>query len=186
MTRFVVLFLALVGAARGAAAEPGRIGVMLDAGVPDGGHASLVVRPARWMNLHAGVGTNLISRGVRGGATVYLLPTRVAPSLNVDVGRFPAGDANPVARRLELIGEDHPLLREVGYDYGDLHLGLDFGREDLTFYVHAGATWVRGRVRNLDETLAEGREDGVTVEVRQDPIVTAVGPSARLGFLVYF
>ena len=186
VTRLLVLCVVLVGAARTAAAAPGRIGVMLDAGVPDGGHASLVVRPARWMNLHAGVGTNLISSGVRAGATLYLLPTRVAPSLNLDVGRFPAGNANRVARRLELIGEDHPLLREVGYDYGVLHLGIDFGREDLTFYLHAGATWVRGRVRNLEETLAEGREDGVTVEVRQDPILTAVGPSARLGFLVYF
>jgi hypothetical protein len=38
--RFLLLLLALAGGTRDAAADPGRVGVMLDAGVPDGGHAS--------------------------------------------------------------------------------------------------------------------------------------------------
>lgn len=159
---------------------------MIDAGAPDGAHGSLLYRPARWLNLHAGVGSNLISIGVRGGATVYLLPTRVTPSLNVDVGRYQAGDANAAMRRLGVGGDSNdPLLREVGYDYGDLHLGLDFGRERVSFYIHGGLTAMRGRIRNAGDALDPG-EDGPTIEVRQDPIATIVAPSARLGFLFYF
>ena len=178
---------ALTSSSRTAAAEPGSLGVMVDAGVPDGVTGSLVFRPLSMLHVHAGVGTNLISYGVRGGASLYLLPFAISPSLNAEVGRYFAGNANDAAYRVGLTDEsDMPLLREVGYDYANLHLGLDFGRERFSFYVHAGMSAVQGKVKHLDELIAEDAEEGLTFEVRGDPTVKLITPSARIGLLFFF
>lgn len=160
---------------------------MVDAGVPDGVTGSLVFRPLRPLHVHAGVGTNLISYGVRAGASLYLLPFAVSPSLSAEVGHYFAGDANDAAYRVGLTDDsDNPLLREVGYDYANLHLGLDFGRERLSFYIHAGMSAVRGKLKHLDEVIAEDADETLTFEVRGDPTVRLVTPSARIGFLFFF
>jgi hypothetical protein len=168
-------------------ADPGSLGVMLDAGVPDGLTGSLVYRPLRPLNLHAGVGTNLIGIGVRAGASLFLLPTVVAPSLNAEVGHYFAGDANQTMSRLGIDSDsDSPVLREVGYDYANLHLGLHVGRDRMSFYIHAGFSFLRGTVHNLDEMVAEDANDSLTFRVDEDPVATVVAPSARLGLVVFF
>ncbi len=178
---------ALTSSSRPAAAEPGSLGVMLDAGVPDGVTGSLVFRPLSLLHVHAGVGTNLISYGVRGGASLYLLPFAISPSINAEVGRYFAGNANDAAYRVGLTDEsDMPLLREVGYDYANLHVGLDFGRERMSFYIHAGMSAVHGKVKHLDELIAEDADEGLSFEVNGDPTVRIVTPSARIGFLFFF
>ena len=187
MTRRFLLSLAfsmtLVGSAL---AGPPRVGVMVDAGVPDGVNGSLLFRPQRWLQLHAGTGTNLISLGFRAGASVFLLPTTVSPSINLEAGHYLAADANAAMTRLGLAeGSDNPLLREVGYDYGNLHLGLDLGRDTFSFYLHGGVSLIRGTLRGLDEALATDSGE-MQVEVRQDPTVTIVTPSARIGVLYMF
>lgn len=160
---------------------------MVDAGVPDGINGSLVFRPLRPFQVHAGVGTNLISYGVRGGASLYLLPTWISPSLNAEVGRYFPGDANAAANRLGITTDsDSPILRDVGYDYGNLHLGLDVGRDRCSFYIHAGFSTVRGKIRNVDEMVQQDASGDITVEVREDASVTLVGPSARIGFVYFF
>lgn len=180
-------FAALAAAASSAAADAGSIGVMVDAGVPDGFNGSLVFRPFRPLNVHAGVGTNLISYGVRAGASLYLLPTTVSPSLNAEVGRYFPGDANEAVNRLGVTTDsDNPLLREVGYDYANLHLGLDFGRETFSFYIHAGFSAVRGKLRHLDELVAQDADESLTFEVTQDATANLIAPSARIGFLFFF
>lgn len=177
----------ITSSSRPAAAEPGSLGVMVDAGVPDGLTGSLVFRPLSMLHVHGGVGTNLISYGVRGGASLYLLPFAISPSLNAEVGRYFAGNANDAAYRVGLTDEgDMPLLREVGYDYANLHLGLDIGRERLSFYIHAGMSAVRGKVKNLGELIAEDADEDLTFEVNGDPTVRLVTPSARLGLLFFF
>jgi len=178
--------LGLAGlSARSAHAAPGNMGVMLDAGVPDGLTASFVYRPLRLVNVHAGLGTNLIGVGVRTGATLYVLPTAIAPSVAVELGHYFAGNANVAMRRLG-IDSDSPLLREVGYDYANLHLGLEVGRERMSFYFHAGFSILRGTVHNLDEVVAEDANDNLTFRVGEDPVATLVTPSARLGFVFFF
>jgi hypothetical protein len=180
-------FAALAAAANDASADAGSVGVMVDAGVPDGFNGSLVVRPFRPLNIHAGVGTNLISYGVRAGAQLYLLPTAISPTLSAEVGRYFPGDANEAIARLGVSADsDNPLLREVGYDYANLHLGLDFGREHFSFYIHAGFSAVRGKIRHLDELVAEDADESLTFEVGQDATANIVAPSARIGFLFFF
>src|SRR5688572_30341116 len=107
-----------------------RFGVMADAGVPDGATASLVVRPIRAIRAHAGVGSNAISTGLRAGVTVVPLSGWFSPSLSVDVGRYPEGDANPLVRRV--MGDptySSTMLEQVGYDYLNAHVGFELGRK---------------------------------------------------------
>ena len=41
-----------------------RLGLMVDAGLPDGANAALVFRPFRWLRAHGGGGYNMVSPGV--------------------------------------------------------------------------------------------------------------------------
>ena len=160
---------------------------MLDAGLPDGVNGSLVYRLFRPLQIHAGGGTNLISMGVRAGAQLYLLPTVVSPSLSVEAGHYFAANANAFANRLGVTSDsDNPLLRDFGYDYANLHLGLDLGRDRYSFYVHAGLSAIRAKLHNFGESVSDDARDGISVEVRQDPTATFIVPSARMGFLFFF
>lgn len=177
----------LAARAATAHAAPGSVGVMFDAGVPDGLTGSVVYRPLRLLNVHGGLGTNLISVGVRAGASLYVLPTLVSPTINVEVGHYFAGDANATANRLGLTEDaDSPILREVGYDYANLHLGLDVGRDRMSFYLHAGFSALRGKLHNLDELVAENASDDLTVSIGGDATASIVAPSARIGFVYFF
>src|SRR5689334_19127562 len=119
------LFLALpllAATANPAAADPGHIGVMVDAGVPDGVNGALIYRPWNFLYVHGGGGYNLISPGIRGGASLYLLPWVVSPSLNVEAGHYFPGNANNAVMKVSGEDPDSPLLESVGYDYQNLHL----------------------------------------------------------------
>jgi hypothetical protein len=178
----VVLIASL--AASPARADLHRIGVLIDAGLPDGATGALVYRPAAWLRLHAGAGTNLISPGVRVGVSV--LPLRFL-SLNLDAGHFFPGDANPLFRALS--GDatvEVAALREVGYDHASLHLGLELGGRRATFFVHGGVSHIRGTVRGLAETLAAAAGPEVMVTLAEDPKVRIWTVSGRAGVLFYF
>ena len=158
-----------------------RIGIMADAGVPDGATLSLVVRPVSFLRLNLGGGYNGISPGVRAGATLVPLKRWFSPVLAVDAGRYFEGDANPLYRRIS--GDEmfsSPLLERVGYDYADAHLGLELGRRWFTFYVHAGVSRVSGQVRQIAAAT-----DGDAVSFSEDPSVKITSVSARLGFVFY-
>jgi hypothetical protein len=187
MPRNAVTLLALAGmiaAAGTAAAEPRpRLGVMVDAGVPDGGNASLVYRPVSRVRLAAGVSHNLVGPGVRGSVTLAPLTTWITPTLSATYGRFFERDASKVARIVT--GDDileSPAHERFGYDYADAHLGLELGRERVTFFLHGGVTRVRGQVHDLDENNNDGE---ATVTFSEDPRVTMTTVSARLGFIFY-
>lgn len=177
-------------------ADPGRLGVMVDAGVPDGVTGSLVFRPLQMLRIYGGGSYNLISPGVRAGVSLAPVPFVISPSMSVEAGRYFVGDANKPLQKLGIISDEgSPLLREIGYDYANFHLGLDLGRSRFTFYVHAGFSLVRGKVRNLDEQIADATlpgsmgtemDDGTLVEFRDDPIITLWAPSARLGFMLFY
>lgn len=167
-----------------AAADPA-IGVMADVGVPDGGTASLVYRPIAPVRLSAGVSHNLVGPGVRGGITLIPLSSWITPTLSASYGRFVERDANPTARRVS--GDpmlSSPALERVGYDYADAHLGLELGRQRVTFFLHAGVTRISGQVRNLGQLGGDEPSD-VTVTFTQDPAVTVTTVSARLGLILY-
>lgn len=167
-----------------------RLGVMADVGLPDGANASLVYRPLRWLRVHGGGGYNMVSEGIRAGATV--VPFGMGPSATLEAGHYFDGNANGVVQRFAGQSFSSPLLERVGYDYANFHLGLDFGYHHVTFYVHGGMSYVRAQVHNLDSVVssqASAASDGngtTAVSIKQDPTVQAWFPSAKLGFIFYF
>jgi len=162
-----------------------RFGVMVDAGLPDGGTASVVVRPWRPLRLSAGGSYNMVSTGYRAGLSLIPFNTWFTPTLSVDYGHYKDGDANPLARKIS--GDptfQSSILDRIGYDYLDAHVGLEFGRKWFTFYIHAGVTRVTGAVHELDS--ATSSSDMTSVSFGKDPTVTLTSVSARVGFIVYF
>lgn len=171
----------------GAARAQGRVGVMIDAGFPDGAGGALVVEPLARVRLHAGGSHNGISPGVRAGISVAAWRWLIAPTATIEVGHFFSGDARPLARMLSGDPElDSPLLEEVGYDFASALLGLEFGGGPVTLFVHAGATVVRGQVRGLETALMPADDSSVTLRLEDDPRVTAYAPSVRLGLILHF
>jgi len=161
-----------------AAAEP-RLGLMADLGAPDGANASIVYRPVRAIRMHGGVGHNYVSRGVRGGITLVPFATSVTPTVSFDYGRYFEGDANPLARMIS--GDpmfSSSLLDSVGYDYANVHAGVEVGRKWVTFYVHAGMSRITSDLKNLSS-------ESSTVTFSDDPTLTMWTVSARLGFIFY-
>lgn len=167
--------------------EAPRFGVMADVGLPDGATASLVYRPIRALRLGAGVGHNMISRGVRGEITWIPLATWLSPTLTVDYGHFAEGNANPLA---QMISGDRafssPTLDHVGYDYANAHVGLEFGRTWFTFYMHAGMSYITGNVHNLGAATSNMDGSTSTVTFTSDPSVKMWAVSGRVGFVLYF
>jgi hypothetical protein len=192
------LAIAMMGLASTAAAQPmvvahapaatpdsGTVGVMTDVGVPDGGTASLVVRPVRAVRLEAGVAHNLVSPGVRASVTWIPLSSWATPILSVGYGRFFERDANTIAQQLS---GDHtfssPLLDKVGYDFANARIGIELGKKYVTFFIHAGVSRVTGSVHNLDRAVAAQTDSMVSITTT-DPKLTLWGVSANLGFIVY-
>jgi hypothetical protein len=177
------LVVALLGASSARAEDVRRFGVMLDAGVPDGAMASLVFRPTGWFRVHAGGGTNLIGPGMRAGVSLLPIP---GISLNAEGGHYFRGDANQLARMVS--GDstvDVPALRDVGYDYANLHLGLELNLSWLTLYIHGGMSYIHGQVHDIAPTLNQSIGGDGVVTVSQDPTVHAWAASARVGLIFY-
>jgi hypothetical protein len=177
----VVVALAVPGAA---SAEARWLGVTVDAGVPDGASAAVVVRPISRVRMHAGATHNAISTGMRAGVTLAPFKTWFTPTLSIDGGAYPEGDANPIAQKVSGDPTFHSKpLERVGYRYANAHLGLEFGRRRATFYIHAGWSYITARLRNLDAASGDG---ATMVTFTSDPVVSVWTPSARLGLIVYF
>jgi hypothetical protein len=179
-----VLAAAIVASASAAQADDRRYGLSLDAGVPDGANGSLVFRPWSFARLHIGGGHNYIAPGIRMGVT--LVPWGTGISASVDGGHYFRGDANPLARMLSGDASvDVASLRDLGYDYANFHVGYEWGREWAQVYLHAGMSYVKGVMKNANETFADV-DDYTDVMFRGDPKVSMWTPSVRLGLIVYF
>ena len=150
--------LLLILALGGVASADTKLGVMADAGVPDGATASIVYRPMSAVRLHGGVGHNIISTGFRVGATVAPIKAWISPTLSLDYGRYPKGELDAFDRQMT-----------VGYDFANAHVGVVLGRKRASFYLQAGMSRVGGTVH--DETT--------------DANLVVWTPSARLGFVLY-
>ena len=194
------LAIAMMGMASTAAAQPmvvahapaaprdsGTVGVMTDLGVPDGGTASLVVRPIRALRLEAGVAHNLVSPGVRGSVTWIPLKSWATPILSVGYGHFFERNANTIAQQVS--GDNtfsSPLLDKVGYDFANARIGVELGKKYFTFFIHAGVSRVTASVHNLDQAAAaQTGTDSMVSITTTDPKLTLWGVSANLGFIVY-
>jgi hypothetical protein len=109
------LCVMVLGSAAAAETLPS-VGVMADAGLPDGAMASIV----------------------RAGFTLVPFKSVVTPTLSFDYGHYPEGDANPIVERF--FGDEYSaeMLEHIGYDFANAHLGFAFGRKRATFYVQGG------------------------------------------------
>jgi hypothetical protein len=163
------------------------LGASFDIGFPDGIIAGLAIRPWNWFRLSAGAGTNAISFGVRGGVTI--VPFAVGPSFIVEGGHYFEGNANStVSAMTSGSNEGNRLADKVGYQYANLHLGLELGKE-FTFFVHGGMSYIHTTLHNVNEEFggaSDNNEGGKTVLVfNGDPLLSAWVPSLKLGFIIY-
>jgi hypothetical protein len=170
------------------------IGIMADAGIPDGMQGSLVWRPWKALRMSFGGGYNMISKGVRVGAT--LLPFGRGPSGTLEVGHYFEGDANTTAAKVFGPGIVNsafgPSLEHFGYNFVNAHLGLDFGYKRATFFIHGGMSYVWTHLSNVEAIFSgapsiNGQDaSGTQYSVPQGVNVKAIGPSGKVGLIVYF
>ncbi len=142
----------------GTAAADSPLGVQADVGLPDGGGVAVVVRPISRVRIHAGAGHNGIAPGMRAGLTLAPLRTWFSPIVAADVGRYRDGDI--------------PMLEgnRAGYEYAAGRIGIELGRERVTFFIHGGVSRVWGHVSNPDAGAVD---------------LTVTSVSARLGFILF-
>jgi len=146
---------------------------------------SFVFRPCVYARVHAGLGYNGISPGLRLGAAV--LPFGWGPSVDLDYGHYFEGDANGLVGLVAGNQDDNELLSSVGYDFVNLRAGMELGGDRFTFFARGGFSWVHTTIHNIEslldssETSANGK---TTISIPKDPVLNAFAPSLQLGFIV--
>jgi hypothetical protein len=166
--------------------KPRLFGTLLDVGVPDGLMLGVALRPWSILRMDAAAGVNAVSLGVRAGMTLRL-PTRISPVLSVAGGHFFEGNANGVTR--SVAGADYsPLAQSVGYQFANLHTGVEFGLQKSTFYVHGGMSYLHSKLHAANDALraTQSADPSVSIDVKRDPTLTAWVPSIKIGFLMYW
>jgi hypothetical protein len=165
------------------AKKPRMFGAMFDIGVPDGTTLSAVFRPIDLARLHAGVGYNGVSPGLRIGGE--FLPLGWGPSLGIAYGHFFEGDASGVAGMFGKIDDDtSKLLENVGYSYFALRAGMELGGDRFTFFGRGGVTWISTTIHELDALIEPDPASNTTVTVVQDPVLNAFVPTLQFGMIV--
>jgi hypothetical protein len=167
----------------GAKAKPRMFGAMFDVGVPDGATLSGVFRPIDLARLHAGIGYNGVSPGLRIGGE--FLPLGWGPSLGIAYGHFFEGDASSVAGMFGDIDDDtRQVLENVGYSFFALRAGMEFGGDRFTFFGRGGITWLSTTIHELDAIIAPDPDSNMTVTMKEDPVLNAVVPTIQFGMIV--
>lgn len=160
------------------APPPPPYGVLFDTGLPDGIQLAFAWRPIHWARFHAGGGHNLASFGLRGGASIIPFAGWISPSVVLEGGYFFEGDLG--GTMAGILGWDASDVPEsISYAYANLHLGLEMGSDDFTFYLRGGYSYI-------DALAIQASEVGDGIRFEEAIHVTAFSPSAKLGFVVYF
>jgi hypothetical protein len=169
------------------------LGVTTDVGLPDGANLGLVLRPSSWIRVNASGGTNSASLGFRGGFTA--IPYwfwHVGPSVTFEAGYFRVGNVNGVLRTFfQVPAWMKDYAQQAGYTYYNAHLGIEFGRRNITGFIHAGGSYIDGTVRTPHSvTIAPApgttSTDPAQFILGQDAKVTVLTFSAKVGLIVYF
>jgi hypothetical protein len=168
-------------------------GLGVDAGLPDGANLAFVVRPLAQLRLHVAGGTNTAGAGFRGGLTVipYWL-WFVAPSLSLEAGWCRVGDVNSVITTFfQVPGWMKEYAQQAGYSYYNGHLGIEIGKSWITWFLHAGVSYVSGVVRMPNPVPLTGVNNVVTattpdVVLGQDAKIQAITFSGKTGVVIHF
>lgn len=161
------------------------VGLLVDAGVPHGAAASLVIRPFWFVRIDAGATYNYVNYGVRGGLTLYPFRFPIVPTLHLEGGHTFDGNANKLAAKFGSVGTTEAiLLRQVSYDYACAQLGVEVGSQNrFVFFIRAGLAYVSTELRNFQEAL-RAKDSSTSIEIA-NPKVRFTLPSANLGFVLY-
>lgn len=168
-------------ATEGEAKKPRMFGAMFDLGVPDGTTLSFVYRPIDIARLHAGLGYNGVSPGLRIGGEY--LPFGWGPSIGIAYGHYFEGDANGIASMFGDPGEASAVLDSVGYSYFALRAGMEFGGDRFTFFARGGISWISTTIHDLDAVMEPDAESNMTISIA-DPELSALVPTLQLGMIV--
>jgi hypothetical protein len=173
--------------------SPHLLGVATDIGLPDGANLGLVVRPTSWIRLNAAGGTNSASLGFRGGVTA--IPHwfwRIGPSFTLEAGYCRVGNVNGLLRNFfQVPSWMKDYAQQAGYTYYNAHLGIEFGRRNITGFIHVGGSYIDGTVRTPNSVSVPSTTPGVSTDsaqliLGQDAKVRAYTISAKAGLIVYF
>lgn len=161
-------------------------GLLLDAGFPEGAAVGVVFRPVSEVRIWAGPAWNVVAFGVQGGVTVVPWHLGVSPILSLEGGRYFSADATFLANRSGGVPKEiEPLLEDVSYDYGALHLGVEVGaRSGFAVSLRAGLAYVSLRARGT-ATATDSGSSGAIVTFT-DPRVRATVPSVKLALQLWF
>lgn len=165
-----------------------RLGVTLDAGLPDGAALALVYRlPWRSFRASGGASWTGIGWGVQAGLGWTPLRWIVTPSLNLEAGHTFDGDLTWLADRASGIPDGvRPLLRRIGYDVVSAQLGLELGSpRGFSMFVRAGLSYFDLRLHGTGSATSGSGSSEATFSVT-DPRLRATTPSAKLGVLWWF
>jgi opacity protein-like surface antigen len=163
-------------------------GLALDAGVPDFAGVSLLVRPLRFLRLHAGVRHDVAAYGFRGGISIQP-HWFIAPSLGLEFGRFFEADAAAKLRAVTTVPAQYQAgLQHFGYNFASATAGLEIGNPDgLSFFVRAGVSRVmftsRDTAAALERAVADVPQLKQFVRVQGSD---AVMPTVKAGVLMHF
>jgi hypothetical protein len=165
---------------QGEAKKPRIFGAMFDLGVPDGTNLSFVYRPIDIARLHAGLGYNGVSPGLRIGGEY--IPFGWGPTVGLAYGHFFEGDASSLAGDVD--DKTKPMLQEVGYSFFALRAGMEFGGDRFTFFGRGGVTWVSSTLHHIDDLMQPDPGSNTTVSIAQDPTLKAFMPTLQFGMIV--
>ena len=157
-----------------------KLGVLVDAGFPDGIGASVLVAPARGVRLQLGGLTNGLASGVRFGLTLYLLPSffeAVRPGVVLETG-WAFDNRAAWAARLVPDAEAAAVLASTTARFASAQVGLEFGSRYFSLVLRGGVAWLEIAAENpaaVSALLA-------SVGLRRAGLV----PTGKLGIMVCF
>jgi len=181
---------AAIAAAPGAGALP-RFGLSLEGGVPEGGALGVLYRPLPSIRLSAGPAWNYASFGVQGGVAYQPFRSFVSPVVSLEGGRYFSADLSFLANGSSGVpSEIEPLMKDVRYTYGAVHLGVELGSaRGFAFSIRAGLAWVSVLAKGTASTSAgtgSGAGSGTATVEFDDPRVRGTVPSVKLGVQYWF
>ncbi len=169
--------------------DPPLLGVRVEAGVPGGATASVVLQPVPSLRLLAGPAWDYVGWGLQGGVAWLPLDWPVAPVIEADYGRFFAASRASLASRL---GSGAPpqitaIAEHLGFDYAAATAGLEIGSPSgVALSLRAGLAYLWGTVHGSTSVVSGAGTAGQTTVTATDPRLSAVVPTVALGLVVHF
>jgi hypothetical protein len=160
------------------------LGIQLDAGLPQGFGASLVLRPWRALRLFAGGINNTLSSGLRGGLTIAPFFFPLAPTLSVEAGGLGSADLTSALRWVAGNQLPEGVSATGSYRFASALLGLELGSPSrFVVFVGAGLSYVAASAEASSQAISAG-----STTASLDPgelSFRATLPSVRAGLTLY-